>query len=207
MLPKSKSKSAKCTGLLSHSFCSQPPLPSSFLPSLPTLLTFPPPSAHPPTFQPSPILPHLHHQSHIHIASSLQEFAADAFLATKMHFPTPLLVLLLPTLVSAHARIRLPKPLGAPPENPSGNFYNAPLDHLGSEFPCKNLHLNPSIDRTPTATWQAGQLGMFEYFPFPLPLLHPETELTRQDPGPRYGRRGSTRRTQRRQLPGVAVVR
>lgn len=90
-----------------------------------------------------------------------------------MHFPTPLLVLLLPTLVCAHARIRLPKPLGAPPENPSGNSYNAPLDHLGSEFPCKNLHLNPSIDRTPTATWQAGQLGMFEYSPL-LPFLRPQ---------------------------------
>lgn len=84
-----------------------------------------------------------------------------------MHFPTTttLLLLLLPALISAHARIRLPKPLGAPPETPAGNAYNAPLDPHGSEFPCKNLHRDPSVDRTPTAVWQAGQLGMFEYAP------------------------------------------
>lgn len=80
-----------------------------------------------------------------------------------MRFST--LLFLLPTissLVSGHARIRRPKPLGAPVENPSGNFYNAPLDHLGSEFPCKNLHMKPDIDKTPTQVWQAGQVGMFE---------------------------------------------
>lgn len=82
-----------------------------------------------------------------------------------MHFSTHLFLLLalFSIVVSGHARIRIPKPLGAPPENPSGNTYNAPLDHLGSEFPCKGLHLKPGIDKTPTQVWQAGEVGMFEY--------------------------------------------
>lgn len=81
-----------------------------------------------------------------------------------MHFSALFFLLLaLASVVSGHARIRRPTPLDAPAEDPSGNSYNAPLDHLGSEFPCKNLHLKTDVDRTPTQVWQAGQMGMFEY--------------------------------------------
>lgn len=73
----------------------------------------------------------------------------------------PLLALL--PLVAAHARIKSPIPLGAPPEDISGNDYNSPLHPDGSQFPCKNLHTNPSIDQTPTQSWHAGSLGSFEF--------------------------------------------
>lgn len=67
------------------------------------------------------------------------------------------------SLVAGHARIRYPKPLGAPVESPAGNYYNAPLKADGSEFPCKGLHKNPGIDKTPVVTWKAGQEAHFEY--------------------------------------------
>lgn len=65
--------------------------------------------------------------------------------------------------VTAHARIRYPKPLGAPVETPAGNYYNGPLRADGSEFPCKGLHKRSDIDKTPTVTWKAGQEAYFEY--------------------------------------------
>lgn len=66
------------------------------------------------------------------------------------------------SLVAGHARISKPKPLDAPPENPSGNAYNAPLAPDGSEFPCKNLHKKAGVDKTPTESWRAGSVGLFE---------------------------------------------
>lgn len=65
-------------------------------------------------------------------------------------------------LVGGHARIKYPKPLAAAPENPGGNYYNNPLRADGSEFPCKGLHKRADIDKSPTATWEAGQQTYFE---------------------------------------------
>lgn len=68
------------------------------------------------------------------------------------------------TLVSGHARIRQPTPLGydTTPQL-TGNAYNAPLAYDGSDFPCKGLI--GKVDMTPTAKWQAGGKGMFEIQP------------------------------------------
>lgn len=77
-------------------------------------------------------------------------------------------------LVAGHARIKIPKPLNAPAEDPSGNAYNAPLSASGSDFPCKNLHTQTGIDKTPTQSWAAGSVGLFEYLP---PLLPPPSSL------------------------------
>lgn len=65
-------------------------------------------------------------------------------------------------LVSGHARIKVPKPFNAPPEDPTGNAYNAPLSSTGSQFPCKNLHKQSGVDKTPTQSWLAGSVGLFE---------------------------------------------
>ena len=78
------------------------------------------------------------------------------------HCTTAILLLTFISVVTGHLRIKLPKPLAAAPENPSGNYYNAPLRADGSEFPCKGLHKRPDVDRTPTETWQAGQQARFE---------------------------------------------
>lgn len=68
------------------------------------------------------------------------------------------------TLVSGHARLRQPKPLGyGTTPQLDGNAYNAPLKHDGSDFPCKGLI--GSADMTPQAKWTAGGLGMFEIWP------------------------------------------
>ncbi|KAL0636935.1 hypothetical protein Q9L58_004037 [Maublancomyces gigas] len=69
---------------------------------------------------------------------------------------------LLTALVSGHARIKTPKPLNAPAEDPTGNAYNAPLSATGSDFPCKNLHTQSGIDKTPTESWIAGSVALFE---------------------------------------------
>jgi hypothetical protein len=74
------------------------------------------------------------------------------------------LVLILPC-VSAHARIKYPTPLNAPPEDPSGNAYNAPLTADGSQFPCKGLHKSVDLKTAAKTTWQAGGQAYFEYVP------------------------------------------
>lgn len=62
-------------------------------------------------------------------------------------------------LVSAHARIKYPTPLGAPTDN----SYNAPLAPDGSDFPCKNMHTHPNFSTFPVAaTWTAGSTAHFE---------------------------------------------
>lgn len=65
-------------------------------------------------------------------------------------------------LVSGHARIKIPPPLDAPAEDPTGNAYNAPLAASGSEFPCKNLHKKAGVDKTPKQSWRAGFPALFE---------------------------------------------
>lgn len=72
------------------------------------------------------------------------------------------LLSLLTVLVAGHARIKIPRPLNAPAENPSGNAYNAPLAPDGSHFPCNHLHTQPGVDQTPTQSWSAGSIGLFE---------------------------------------------
>ncbi len=64
------------------------------------------------------------------------------------------------SLVSGHARLAKPTPLGAPPSGLAGNYYNAPLKADGSDFPCKGLH--KKADLSPVDTWQAGSKGSFE---------------------------------------------
>ena len=68
------------------------------------------------------------------------------------------------TLVSGHARLRQPVPLGfgSTPQL-SGNAYNNPLKYDGSDFPCKGLI--GVADMTPQAKWTAGAKGMFEIWP------------------------------------------
>ena len=78
------------------------------------------------------------------------------------HFTIAILLLTFTSVVTGHLRIRLPRPLAAAPENPGGNYYNAPLSADGSQFPCKGLHKRSDVDKTPTETWQAGQQARFE---------------------------------------------
>lgn len=44
-----------------------------------------------------------------------------------------------------------------------GNSYNRPLNHDGSDFPCKGQI--GKADMTPQATWTSGSKGMFEIWP------------------------------------------
>ncbi|RPB23905.1 hypothetical protein L211DRAFT_229428 [Terfezia boudieri ATCC MYA-4762] len=68
------------------------------------------------------------------------------------------------TLVSGHARLRKPKPLGyGTTPQLDGNAYNDPLKPDGSDFPCKGLI--GVADMTPQAQWTAGGMGMFEIWP------------------------------------------
>lgn len=80
------------------------------------------------------------------------------------------------TLAAAHARIKTPIPLNAPPEDPTGNAYNAPLSATGSDFPCKNLHTAANIAKTPLQSWTAGSPAFFE-FVFPFVPFYPPTTL------------------------------
>lgn len=66
------------------------------------------------------------------------------------------------SLVVGHARIKHPRPLAAPDDSPSGNYYNAPLRPDGSEFPCKGLHKKAGVNKNPTETWEAGKETRFE---------------------------------------------
>ncbi|RPB15494.1 hypothetical protein P167DRAFT_465855, partial [Morchella conica CCBAS932] len=80
-----------------------------------------------------------------------------------MRFLAILLLSISASLVSGHARIKSPKPLDAPVEDPTGNAYNAPLNPDGSDFPCKQLHKKAGVDMTPTESWAAGSSASFEY--------------------------------------------
>lgn len=68
------------------------------------------------------------------------------------------------TLVSGHARLQYPKPLGYG-STPAldGNAYNAPLKYDGSDFPCKGQI--GVADMTPQATYTAGTKGVFKIWP------------------------------------------
>ncbi|CAM4831415.1 unnamed protein product [Rotaria magnacalcarata] len=79
-----------------------------------------------------------------------------------MNLAKVLSLLSLISLVTAHARIRYPRPLAAPVETPAGNHYNGPLRPDGSDFPCKGLHKRADVDKTPSVTWKAGQQTYFE---------------------------------------------
>ncbi|KAI5853536.1 hypothetical protein BZA05DRAFT_320918, partial [Tricharina praecox] len=65
-------------------------------------------------------------------------------------------------LVSAHARIKYPPPIGAPAEAPEANAYNAPLAADGSQFPCKGLHKSALLSTSATTKWTAGESAYFE---------------------------------------------
>lgn len=77
-------------------------------------------------------------------------------------FPVLLSLLSCIALTAAHARIKLPKPLAAAPEDPSGNHYNWPLSPDGSQFPCKGLHKRTGVSKIPSEVWRAGQIARFE---------------------------------------------
>jgi hypothetical protein len=79
-----------------------------------------------------------------------------------MRFAIVLLLLSFVSLIVAHARIKHPKPLGAPVESPGGNHYNEPLRPDGSQFPCKGLHKKAGMNKTPSETWQPGEDARFE---------------------------------------------
>ncbi|PUU75227.1 hypothetical protein B9Z19DRAFT_995570, partial [Tuber borchii] len=75
-----------------------------------------------------------------------------------------LLFLISASQVSAHARMKTPPPLDGPAAtDATGNAYNGPLSGTGADFPCKGLHLKPSVDKTPKATWAAGSPAFFEF--------------------------------------------
>ena len=78
------------------------------------------------------------------------------------HFTIAILLLTFMSVVTGHLRMKLPRPIAAAPENPSGNYYNAPLSADGNQFPCKGLHKGPDVGKTPTETWQAGDQARFE---------------------------------------------
>ena len=74
---------------------------------------------------------------------------------------TTLLLLLTSTLVSAHARLKSPQPLGwGTTPALTGIGYNAPLLVDGTDFPCKNTI--STTDMTPTAIWTSGSTALFE---------------------------------------------
>ncbi len=79
-----------------------------------------------------------------------------------MHFTTVVALFSFISLVVGHVRIKYPRPLAAPVDSPAGNYYNNPLRPDGSDFPCKGLHKQAGVAKTPTATWQAGQQTRFE---------------------------------------------
>jgi len=85
-----------------------------------------------------------------------------------------LLPLLLLPLVAAHARIKYPVPLAAPPETLAGNAYNAPLAADGSQFPCKGLHKS-ALSTSATTRWRAGERAYFEcVLSAPRPISGPD---------------------------------
>lgn len=61
---------------------------------------------------------------------------------TTMQFLARVYLCLLPLacVVSAHGRIKYPRPLNAMPDTIAGNPYNSPYKSDGSEFPCKVKH-------------------------------------------------------------------
>lgn len=79
-----------------------------------------------------------------------------------MHLVQVTAIFVLVAVIAGHARIKYPRPLGASPDNPDGNYYNGPLSPDGSQFPCKGLHKKGGVDKTPTAVWEAGKQAYFE---------------------------------------------
>ena len=80
--------------------------------------------------------------------------------------PCLLLGLLGPAIVSAHARIKYPKPLGAPPETESANIpNNSPIKGDGSDFPCKGMHRGINLATEKKTVFKAGNQEYFEQVP------------------------------------------
>jgi hypothetical protein len=79
-----------------------------------------------------------------------------------MHSTIVVSLFLLISMAAGHVRMKHPRPLAAPVDSPAGNYYNSPLRPDGSDFPCKGLHKNAGIDKTPKETWQPGQQTRFE---------------------------------------------
>ncbi|KAI5792495.1 hypothetical protein DFH27DRAFT_474548, partial [Peziza echinospora] len=68
------------------------------------------------------------------------------------------------TVVSGHARIAKPVPLGYG-KLINGNAYNRPLNYDGSDFPCKGLIDKQGVNMATVATWEAGKTASFEIQP------------------------------------------
>lgn len=79
-----------------------------------------------------------------------------------MNVTTVFSLLTLVVVVTAHARIKYPRPFAAPTDGAGGNYYNEPLKADGRDFPCKGLHKNAGVNKNPTATWKAGEETYFE---------------------------------------------
>jgi len=100
------------------------------------------------------------------ISTSCHSFSSQEIIMPNF-LPPPLLLLLFllsASQVSGHVRMKTPAPLDGPvATDASGNAYNSPLSGTGADFPCKGLHLKPSVDKTPKATWAAGSPAFFEF--------------------------------------------